>query len=89
MGKFQYPLYIIPYPCQNARRKGKPCRRDWLTPAETLEMWSGPAAITVETGHETHEGVFYRERLAEGFDQILVLYSLENFLTDSNIVLMK
>ena len=126
----------------------------WLTPAETLEMWSGPAAITVETGHETHEGVFYRERLAgydpymvfldgnqpfvrlrnpngtgrlllirdsfasslagflaqsyeevalvdlryykqpisqlaEGFDQILVLYSLENFLTDSNIVLMK
>ena len=154
MGKFQYPLYIIPYPCQNARRKGKPCCWDWLTPAETLEMWSGPAAITVETGHETHEGVFYRERLAgydpymvfldgnqpfvrlrnpdgtgrlllirdsfasslagflaqsyeevalvdlryykqpisqlaEGFDQILVLYSLENFLTDSNIVLMK
>ncbi len=126
----------------------------WLTPTETLEMWSGPAAITVETGHEIHEGVFYRERLAgydpymvfldgnqpfvrlrnphgtgrlllirdsfasslagflaqsyeevalvdlryykqpisqlaEGFDQILVLYSLENFLTDSNIVLMK
>lgn len=33
MGKFQYPLYIIPYPCQNARRKGKPCRWDWLIAA--------------------------------------------------------
>lgn len=128
----------------------------WLTPAETLEMWSGPCAITVQQENAAHDGVFYRERLegydpymvfldgnqslvslhnpqgtgklllvrdsfasclagflcqnyedvtlvdlryykqpisqlaqASGADRILVLYSLENFLTDSNLVLLK
>lgn len=126
----------------------------WLTPAETLEMWTGSASIEVRIGDETHEGVFYRERLedydpymvfldgnhpvvnlhnpkgngnlllirdsfasslagflaqnyenvtlvdlryyklpvsqlADSYDRVLVLYSLENFLTDSNVVLLK
>lgn len=39
----------------------------WLTPAEELELWHGPSALTVTNGEtETvHEGVFYRERLQE------------------------
>ena len=126
----------------------------WLTPEETLELWTGPATITGQNNELTHEGVFYRERLEDydpymvfldgnqpfvqlhnpngtgsllvirdsyasslaGFlaqsyenvilvdlryyrqpvsqlaascDRVLILYSLENFLTDTNIVLLK
>lgn len=128
----------------------------WLTPEETLEMWSGPRAVTVRQEKTAHDGVFYRERLEDydpymvfldgnqplvrlynpqgtgklllirdsfasclagflcqnyeevilvdlryykqpisqlvqqsGVDRVLVLYSLENFLTDSNLVLLK
>lgn len=126
----------------------------WLTPGETLELWTGSEDLTVTNGEsqEVHEGVFYRERLeeadmytvfldgnhsivriqnpekegkllvirdsysnslgcfiaesygevvlvdlryyvnsvselvaSEGFDDILVLYSIGNFLTDTNI----
>ena len=127
----------------------------WLTPGESIELWDGPADLTVSNAETdgTHAGVFYEERLREqdkytvyldgnhslvrienpdaegkllvirdsysnclggflaesygtvilvdlryyndsvqelcaqeGFDQILVCYSLYNYLTDTNIV---
>lgn len=38
----------------------------WLTPAEDVELWHG-SAVTVTNGEtqESHDGVFYRERLEE------------------------
>lgn len=126
----------------------------WLTPEENLELWTGPDPVTVRIGEETHDGIFFRQRLEDydpymvfldgnqplvhlhnprgqgkillirdsfasslagflaqsyetvtlmdlryykqpistlptAYDQILILYSLENFLTDSNLVLLK
>ena len=39
----------------------------WLTPAEDLELWQGSDELTVTNGEseETHQGVFYWERLEE------------------------
>jgi len=39
----------------------------WLTPGEKLELWQGSDDLTVTNGEakEPHQGVFYRERLAE------------------------
>lgn len=130
----------------------------WLTPAEPLELWQGPAECTVvnESQPDPHPGVFYQERLEEadkytvfldgnhglvriqnptgqgkllvirdsfsnclgcflsqsyaqvvladlryykqplsqlaaqeGFDAILVCYSLSNFLTDQNLIFLR
>ena len=126
----------------------------WLTPEETIELWTGPARVETEMNGTTHEGAFYRERLegydpymvflngnqplvqihnpegqgsillirdsfastlagflaqnyenvtlvdlryykkpvsqlAASYDRVLIEYSLDNFLTDTNIVLLK
>lgn len=128
----------------------------WLTPAEKLELWTGPASITSVCAGVSHEGVFFQNQLKEydpyqvflngnqpiihlynpngngkllvirdsfasslagflaqsyaqvtlvdlryykqplstlveqeDFEQILVLYSLENLITDTNIVLLR
>ena len=39
----------------------------WLTPGEDLELWQGSENLTVTNGETQgdHEGIFYRERLAE------------------------
>lgn len=39
----------------------------WLTPSETLELWQGSDLLTVTNGEseETHQGVFYLQRLEE------------------------
>jgi len=39
----------------------------WLIPGEPLQMWSGPASLTVTNreSQESHQGPFYMERLKE------------------------
>lgn len=46
----------------------------WLTPAESIELWNSSSQIIVTNGEteETHDGVFYRERLKEA-DKYTVL----------------
>lgn len=35
----------------------------WLTPEESVELWTGSENLTVEIGEETRDGVFWRENL--------------------------
>ena len=35
----------------------------WLTEPESLELWTGSDALSVEIGEERHEGIFWRENL--------------------------
>lgn len=158
MGCFEKPVetaYLIET-FDNFRGANYAASGLWLTPAEKMELWTGPAPITSICAGVSHEGVFFRDQLEEydpyqvflngnqplihlynpnghgkllvvrdsfasslagflaqsyaqvtlvdlrhykqplsllveqeHFDQILVLYSLENLITDTNLILLR